>query len=354
MHVAAAPGRFRRNMPDPIPVVVLARLAVDRSQQGRGLGRSLFRDAAKRVIGAADVIGIRGILVHAISEQARAFYVALGLEPSRLEAMTLMATLADLRAALRGRTPRRFNSAPRSGISAPQNTRIAHCAGLRQGRRRNLRGDALSDHTGEIESDEHDQKELGPVSSILQELRDNAPPDRFSLDWLLESLRSRSFSMVILMLAVIAMAPGLSIVAGLLIIVLGLQMIAGRSSPAFPRRVGAYTLPTAYLAGSVRRVIPVLNQIEKFVRPRWPMPARTTRRAVGCVVVLLSIAVVFTPVPLSNVAPAFVIALIAMAYLEQDGLLLSFTLALGVGMLVIAGIVLWQAILGVQSIGALM
>jgi hypothetical protein len=212
----------------------------------------------------------------------------------------------------------------------------------------------LSDHTEEIESDEHDHKELGLVSSILQELRDNAPPDRFSLDWLLESLRSRSFSMVILMLAMIAMAPGLSIVAGLLIIVLGLQMIAGRSAPAFPRRIGAYTVPTAYLDGSVRRVIPVLNQIEKIIRPRWPMPAGTTRRAVGGVVVLLSIAVVFTPVPLSNIAPAFVIALIAMAYLEEDGLFLSFALALGVGMLVIAGIVLWQAILGVQSIGALM
>ena len=95
---------------------------------------------------------------------------------------------------------------------------------------------------------------LGPVSSILQDLRDNAPPDRFSLNWLLDSLHSRSFSVAILMLALVAMAPGISIVAGLLIILLGLQMVAGRSSPAFPRRVGAYTLPTAYLTGAVGRV----------------------------------------------------------------------------------------------------
>src|SRR5882724_7148990 len=54
------PGRFRRNMPDPIPVAVLARLAVDRSHQGRGLGRALFRDGARRVVNAADAIGIRG------------------------------------------------------------------------------------------------------------------------------------------------------------------------------------------------------------------------------------------------------------------------------------------------------
>ena len=96
----AAPGRFRRNMPDPIPVVVLARLAITRDHQGRGLGRALFQDAANRVIHAADTIGIRGLLVHAISEEARAFYVRLGLDPSPLETMTLMTTVADLKATL--------------------------------------------------------------------------------------------------------------------------------------------------------------------------------------------------------------------------------------------------------------
>jgi GNAT superfamily N-acetyltransferase len=97
----AAPGRFRRNMPDPIPVVVLARLAITRDHQGRGLGRALFQDAANRVIHAADTIGIRGLLVHAISEEAKAFYVRLGLDPSPLEPMTLMTTVAALKAALR-------------------------------------------------------------------------------------------------------------------------------------------------------------------------------------------------------------------------------------------------------------
>ena len=94
------PGRFRRNMPDPIPVVVLGRLAVDRRYQGRGLGRGLFRDAARRVAQAADAIGIRGIVVHAISEDARKFYVALGFDPCPSEAMTLVVTLHDIRAAL--------------------------------------------------------------------------------------------------------------------------------------------------------------------------------------------------------------------------------------------------------------
>lgn len=100
VNISDVSGRFRRNMPDPIPVVLLARLAVDRSCQGHGLGRALFRDGAKRVVHAADSIGIRGILVHAISEEAKAFYLRLGLEPSPIEPMTLMVTLADLRNSL--------------------------------------------------------------------------------------------------------------------------------------------------------------------------------------------------------------------------------------------------------------
>jgi GNAT superfamily N-acetyltransferase len=98
--VTHAPGRFRRNMPDPIPVVLLARLAVDSTLHGHGLGRALFRDAAQRVLHAADTIGIRGIVVHAISEDARKFYLALGFDPSPHEPTTLMVTLSDARAAL--------------------------------------------------------------------------------------------------------------------------------------------------------------------------------------------------------------------------------------------------------------
>lgn len=98
--VESAPDRFRRNMPSPIPVAVLARLAVDLDWHGQGVGRALFRDAAGRVAQAADAIGIRGIVVHAISEQAKNFYLAFGFDPSPHEPMTLMVTLADIRAAL--------------------------------------------------------------------------------------------------------------------------------------------------------------------------------------------------------------------------------------------------------------
>ena len=96
-----APGRFRRNMPDPIPVAVLGRLAIDQSHQGRGIGRALVRDAGLRLVNAAEILGIRGLLVHAISDDARAFYEAVGFLPSPSDSMMLMVGLHDLNGALR-------------------------------------------------------------------------------------------------------------------------------------------------------------------------------------------------------------------------------------------------------------
>ncbi len=98
--VEAATGSLRRNMPDPIPVVILGRLAIDQSLQASGMGRALVSDACLRVIAAADAIGIRGMVVHALSESARNFYERVGFDPSPLDPMTLMATIADLRAEL--------------------------------------------------------------------------------------------------------------------------------------------------------------------------------------------------------------------------------------------------------------
>ena len=95
-----ATGKFRRNMPNPIPIAILGRLAVDQRLAGKGVGRALFRDAAVRVLSAAGVIGIRGLIVHAISAEATAFYQALGLSASPQDPLTMMVTLDELRAAL--------------------------------------------------------------------------------------------------------------------------------------------------------------------------------------------------------------------------------------------------------------
>lgn len=98
--VRAVTGKFSRNMPNPIPVVILGRLAVDNALQGKGLGRALIRDAGLRVVQAAAAIGIRGLIVQAISDEAKAFYAKVGFDPSPMDPMMLMITLADLQASL--------------------------------------------------------------------------------------------------------------------------------------------------------------------------------------------------------------------------------------------------------------
>jgi len=97
-----ASGRVRRNMPDPIPVMVLGRLAVDRNWHEQGIGRALLRDAMLRTIQAADLAGIRAILVHAKSLEAKAFYENCGLHSSPAEPLTLMVTIAEVRRLLGG------------------------------------------------------------------------------------------------------------------------------------------------------------------------------------------------------------------------------------------------------------
>jgi GNAT superfamily N-acetyltransferase len=96
-----APGRVRRNMPNPVPVMVIGRLAVDLRFQGRGLGSALLRDAVLRTLQAAEIAGIRAILVHALSESAKRFYLKSGFIASPVDPMTLMITVAEAANALR-------------------------------------------------------------------------------------------------------------------------------------------------------------------------------------------------------------------------------------------------------------
>ncbi|SMD15082.1 GNAT family N-acetyltransferase [Rhizobium sp. RU36D] len=88
-----APGGVRRNMPDPIPMAVLGRLAIDRNWQGQGIGAALLQDAVLRTGQAAHIMGIRGLLVHAISDEAKAFYERYGFTASPANPMTLVLSL---------------------------------------------------------------------------------------------------------------------------------------------------------------------------------------------------------------------------------------------------------------------
>lgn len=86
-------GAVRRNMPDPIPVMVLARLAVDRGARGKQLGGALLKDAVLRALSVAENAGVRALLVHALHDDAKAFYQHYGFQESPADPMTLMLRL---------------------------------------------------------------------------------------------------------------------------------------------------------------------------------------------------------------------------------------------------------------------
>ena len=91
---------MRRNRPDPLPVVVLGRLAVDRRYHNQGLGQSLLRDAMMRAVHIAGLPRVFAILAHAISDQAKQFYLSRGFVESPLQPMTLLMTLQTVRSIL--------------------------------------------------------------------------------------------------------------------------------------------------------------------------------------------------------------------------------------------------------------
>lgn len=94
-----APTRVTKGLAKhPIPLVILARLAVDRSAQGTGLGEALLKDALVKVSAAADLIGVRAIIAHAKDEKAKAFYERYDFEPSPTDPLHMFLLMKDIRA----------------------------------------------------------------------------------------------------------------------------------------------------------------------------------------------------------------------------------------------------------------
>lgn len=186
-----------------------------------------------------------------------------------------------------------------------------------------------------------------PTSVVLQRLLSEAPPDHVSVGWIMEQLEERSFGLLMFLLAVIALVPGLSTFIGVLFAIPAYQMIVARRSPALPLIATARRLPTRRFAQVVERIAPVLRRAEALVRPRWPRPFRTTKRMVGITILLLGLTLAL-PVPFGHILPAFVIMIVALAYLEEDGVVLCLGLALALVSFSITAAAGWGAVAGIK------
>jgi hypothetical protein len=166
----------------------------------------------------------------------------------------------------------------------------------------------------------------------------------------MDRLQKQSFGLIMLLLAIVAIAPGISIVGGLLLLIPAFQMIVGRAAPVFPRWIADRPLPTKRLGAVVQRAISVLKYLEKAVRPRCPTPPDLTKRVVGIFVVLLSARLLLMPIPFSNILPAILIALISLGYLEEDGVLLWISLLAALVVLAVDLRLVWDILFGAKPV----
>lgn len=172
---------------------------------------------------------------------------------------------------------------------------------------------------------------------------DRAESARVPVGWLIEQLGERSFGLTLFVMAVVALLPGASTIMGLLIAWPAVQMMLGRDAAVLPRPIARRTIAVDRLARTVRAVTPRLEWIERLIRPRWPIPSQTTKRLAGIIVLLLGLTLI-SPVPFSHVLPALAIMLLALAYLEGDGVALLLALMAALVSLAVTAATVWGTV----------
>ena len=182
-----------------------------------------------------------------------------------------------------------------------------------------------------------------PTSVHLAMMLDRAEGARVSIGWLMEQLGRRSFGLTLLVMAVIGFLPGASAIVGLLVAWPAVQMVLGHDVAVLPRLVARKQIGVDRLARVIRIVAPRLAWVERLVRPRWPTPFQTTKRLTGIVMLLLGLSMI-SPVPFSQVVPALVVMLLALAYLEEDGFALLIALIAALASLALTAAMVWGTV----------
>jgi hypothetical protein len=158
------------------------------------------------------------------------------------------------------------------------------------------------------------------TSAFIAELVAQAPKAPVDLDWLLGHLDKRSFGLLLLLLGLLVIVPGIASIASLIVLFPSVEMMLGRSRPTFPQFLSKHPFDFERFKRFAERVQPGLRAIENLSRPRWTLPHAAAGRLVGAMVFLLALSAIW-PLPLVNVIPGAIIVLIAIAYLQEDGLL---------------------------------
>jgi hypothetical protein len=159
------------------------------------------------------------------------------------------------------------------------------------------------------------------TSDLLDALVSQVPDRPVDLDWLLGHLDRRSFGLILLMLGLLVIIPGVATVATIILLFPAVEMMFGRTGPTFPAFLSKREFDFSRFRRFTVRVRPALIAIERVTKPRWSARRDATDRLVGILVFVLALTAMW-PLPLVNVIPGVLIAVVAIAYLQEDGALL--------------------------------
>lgn len=185
----------------------------------------------------------------------------------------------------------------------------------------------------------HRHHQQTSASILLEELHDAFPNEKVTVAELIDRLEGRAIGLALLILALpmcIPNVPGISTIFGLLIVAPAVQMIFGGSSLWLPRRVRQWSFSRDGLQRAIRGATPYLKRIERYVRPRWSWLTRAPLTTLFGVQVLVMAIVLMLPIPLGNWPPAITLALMALAMLQRDGLLMLLSVPAGAASIAIA------------------
>jgi len=163
------------------------------------------------------------------------------------------------------------------------------------------------------------------TSELLEDLAARGPDGPINLDWLLLHLDSRSFGLILLVLGLLVVIPGVATVATIVLLFPAVEMMLGRSHPSFPGFLSRREFDFKRFKRFAVRIRPALVAIESMSRPRWNAHRISVGRLLGGLVFVLALTAMW-PLPLVNVIPGIVIALVAVGYLQEDGVLLIVAL----------------------------
>lgn len=185
--------------------------------------------------------------------------------------------------------------------------------------------------------------DLVPTSVHVSRMLDRAEGTHVTVGWLMAKLGDRSFGLTLLVMAIIALMPGASPLVGVLIAWPAIQLILGHDEAVLPRLLARREVSVDRLARLIAVVVPRLAWVERLIRPRLPNLFETTRRMTGTAMLLLGLSLIL-PVPFTHVVPALVIMMLALAYLEEDGLALLLALFAALCSLAMTAGAVWGAV----------